>query len=114
LIEKVSEVDDTILEKYLHGRRDDHPEDESGGDPGAREQLGARKGERRFGGHLRLAFKNKACTAARCGRRFLPSPLDVPSSGPSSRQKGSGRCRSEPDRSPGGRRCAVSALAFKT
>ena len=74
LIEKVSEADDKILEKYLHGeeilgRRD------QGGAAQARELLGAhRRGEggaRLRAGHLRLGVQEQGrAAAARRGRRL--------------------------------------------
>ena len=71
LIEKVSEADDKILEKYLHGE-----EPTEGGDQGRHsktcQQLGPREGPGRVrAGHLRLGVQEQGrATAARCSGRF--------------------------------------------
>src|SRR6478736_4196660 len=82
LIEKVSEVDDTILEKYLHGQADEITEDEI--------KAALRK---RVNSSVRSAKNEGAFVPVICGSAFknkgvqplldavvdfLPSPLDVP------------------------------------
>ena len=71
LIEKVSEADDKILEKYLHGEETDRRRNQ-GGAPQARQQLGARQGRSGVrAGHLRLGVQEQGrAAAARRGRRL--------------------------------------------
>ncbi len=82
LIEKVSEVDDTILEKYLHGQGDAITEDEIKGALRKRVNSSVRsKGEAAFVPVIcGSAFKNKGVQPLLDAVvDFLPSPLDVPS-----------------------------------
>ena len=114
LIEKVSEADDKILEKYLHGEATDHRGRDQGGAPQARQQLGARA-------RAKAAFVPVICGSAFKNKGvqplldavvdFLPSPLDVPSiTGIDPDKKADpGESGREPDRAPGDRRCAVLA-----
>ena len=111
LIEKVSEADDKILEKYLQRRRADRGRDQ-GGAPQARQQLGARgKGEAAFVPVIcGSAFKNKGVQPLLDAVvDFLPSPLDVPSiTGIDPDKKADPEDPDgEPDRAPGDRRRAV-------
>ncbi len=71
LIEKVSEADDKILEKYLQGRRADRGRDQ-GRAAQARQQLGARQGRGGLrAGHLRVGVQEQGrAAAARRGRRL--------------------------------------------
>ena len=71
LIEKVSEADDKILEKYLHGEETDRRRDQ-GGAAQAREQLGPQQGRGGVrAGHLRLGVQEQGrAAAARRGRRL--------------------------------------------
>src|SRR3954464_4297641 len=83
LIEKVSEVDDTILEKYLHGQADTITEDEI--KAALRKRVNSSVRNDKNGG----AFVPFIWGSALKNRRvqplldavvdFLPSPLDVPS-----------------------------------
>ena len=111
LIEKVSEADDKILEKYLHG--EEPTEDgNQGGDPQARQQLGPRrKGQAAFVPVIcGSAFKNKGVQPLLDAVvDFLPSPLDVPAiigidPDKKARSRQSGR---RADRAPGERQRAV-------
>jgi elongation factor G len=82
LIEKVSEVDDTILEKYLHGHGDQITEDEIKSALRKRVNSSVRgKGEAAFVPVIcGSAFKNKGVQPLLDAVvDFLPSPLDVPS-----------------------------------
>jgi elongation factor G len=82
LIEKVSEVDDTILEKYLHGQADQITEDE------IKAALRKRVNSSVRGGKAEGAFVPVICGSAFKNKGvqplldavvdFLPSPLDVP------------------------------------
>ena len=81
LIEKVSEVDDTILEKYLHGQADQITEDEIKAALRRRVNSSVRnKGEGAFVPVIcGSAFKNKGVQPLLDAVvDFLPSPLDVP------------------------------------
>src|SRR5438552_5448503 len=81
LIEKVSEVDDTILEKYLHGQADAITEDEIKAALRKRVNSSVRnKGEGAFVPVIcGSAFKNKGVQPLLDAVvDFLPSPLDVP------------------------------------
>jgi elongation factor G len=81
LIEKVSEVDDTILEKYLHGQSDAITEDEIKAALRKRVNSSVRnKGEGAFVPVIcGSAFKNKGVQPLLDAVvDFLPSPLDVP------------------------------------
>src|SRR3982074_924260 len=81
LVEKVSEVDDTILEKYLHGQTDTITEDEIKAALRKRVNSSVR-------GHNEAAFVPLICGSAFKNKGvqplldavvdFLPSPLDVP------------------------------------
>src|SRR5437667_12030885 len=82
LIEKVSEVDDTILEKYLHGHADQITEDEIKAALRKRVNSSVRAGKE--GAFVPVicgsAFKNKGVQPLLDAVvDFLPSPLDVPS-----------------------------------
>src|SRR5258706_15258769 len=82
LIEKVSEVDDTILEKYLHGQGDTITEDEIKAALRKRVNSSVRgKNEAAFVPVIcGSAFKNKGVQPLLDPVvDFLPSPLDVPS-----------------------------------
>ena len=79
LIEKVSEADDKLLEKYLHG--EEITEDEIKAALRKRvHQLGPRKGEAAFVPVIcGSAFKNKGVQPLLDAVvDYLPSPLDVP------------------------------------
>ncbi|MBZ5559155.1 MAG: elongation factor G [Acidobacteriia bacterium] len=81
LIEKVSEVDDTILEKYLHGQADAITEDEIKAALRKRVNSSVRsKSEAAFVPVIcGSAFKNKGVQPLLDAVvDFLPSPLDVP------------------------------------
>src|SRR4029079_1294756 len=81
LIEKVSEVDDAILEKYLHGQADTITEDEIKAALRKRVNSSVReKGEPAFVPVIcGSAFKNKGVQPLLDAVvDFLPSPLDVP------------------------------------
>ena len=72
LIEKVSEVDDTILEKYLHGQ--EIPEDrDQGGAAQADDRVGARRRRAVRAGHLRVGVQEQGRAAAARRRRRLPA-----------------------------------------
>ena len=79
LIEKVSEVDDRILEKYLHGQ--DITEEEIKAAIRKRTVESVRKEEAAFVPVIcGSAFKNKGVQPLLdCVVDFLPSPLDIPS-----------------------------------
>src|SRR5437660_5278398 len=82
LIEKVSEVDDKILEKYLHGQADTITEDEIKAAMRKRVNSSVRSGKE--GAFVPVicgsAFKNKGVQPLLDAVvDFLPSPLDVPS-----------------------------------
>src|SRR6266542_1731992 len=82
LIEKVSEVDDTILEKYLHGRADTITEDEI--KAALRKRVNSSVRNKSEGAFVPVicgsAFKNKGVQPLLDAVvDFLPSPLDVPS-----------------------------------
>jgi elongation factor G len=82
LIEKVSEVDDTILEKYLHSQADTITEDEIKAAIRKRVNSSVRSGSQ--GAFVPVicgsAFKNKGVQPLLDAVvDFLPSPLDVPS-----------------------------------
>jgi elongation factor G len=82
LIEKVSEADDKLLEKYLHG--EEITEAKSRGAAQARQQLGAhgrREAEPAFVPFIcGSAFKNKGVQPLLDAVvDYLPSPVDVPS-----------------------------------
>jgi elongation factor G len=79
LIEKVSEVDDRILEKYLHGQ--DIGEDEIKAAVRKRTIESVRKEEAAFVPVIcGSAFKNKGVQPLLdCVVDFLPSPVDIPS-----------------------------------
>src|SRR5499427_572494 len=82
LIEKVSEVDDTILEKYLHGQADAITEDEI--KAALRKRVNSSVRNRAEGAFVPVicgsAFKNKGVQPLLDAVvDFLPSPLDVPS-----------------------------------
>jgi elongation factor G len=82
LIEKVSEVDDTVLEKYLHGQGDAITEDEIKAALRKRVNSSVRsKSEAAFVPVIcGSAFKNKGVQPMLDAVvDFLPSPLDVPS-----------------------------------
>src|SRR5436309_1408183 len=82
LIEKVSEVDDTILEKYLHGQSDQITEEEIKSALRRRVNSSVRsKGEGAFVPVIcGSAFKNKGVQPLLDAVvDYLPSPLDVPS-----------------------------------
>jgi elongation factor G len=82
LIEKVSEVDDVILEKYLHGKADTITEDEIKAALRKRVNSSVRgKSEAAFVPVIcGSAFKNKGVQPLLDAVvDFLPSPLDVPS-----------------------------------
>ena len=73
LIEKVSEADDKILEKYLHGEAD-HRRRNQGGAPQAGQQLGPREGRERLrAGDLRFGVQEQGRAAAARRRRRLPA-----------------------------------------
>src|SRR4051812_9596730 len=81
LIEKVSEVDDTILEKYLHGHADQITEDEI--KAALRKRVNASVRNKDEGAFVPVicgsAFKNKGVQPLLDAVvDFLPSPLDVP------------------------------------
>jgi elongation factor G len=82
LIEKVSEVDDAILEKYLHGQADTITEDEI--KAALRKRVNASVRNKSEGAFVPVicgsAFKNKGVQPLLDAVvDFLPSPLDVPS-----------------------------------
>ena len=82
LIEKVSEVDDVVLEKYLHGQADTITEDEIKAALRRRVNNSVRSGSE--GAFVPVicgsAFKNKGVQPLLDAVvDFLPSPLDVPS-----------------------------------
>ncbi len=82
LIEKVSEVDDTVLEKYLHGQAETITEDEIKAALRKRVNSSVRSGSE--GAFVPVicgsAFKNKGVQPLLDAVvDFLPSPLDVPS-----------------------------------
>ena len=115
LIEKVSEADDKILEKYLHG--EEPTEDEIKAALRKRVNSSVRsKGEAAFVPVIcGSAFKNKGVQPLLDAVvDFLPSPLDVPAiEGIDPDKKAIPTTRGEHHRAPGDRRCAVRALAFK-
>jgi elongation factor G len=81
LIEKVSEVDDTILEKYLHGQNDAITEDEI--KAALRKRVNSSVRNKDEGAFVPVicgsAFKNKGVQPLLDAVvDFLPSPLDVP------------------------------------
>jgi elongation factor G len=81
LIEKVSEVDDTILEKYLHGQSDAITEDEI--KAALRKRVNSSVRHKSEGAFVPVicgsAFKNKGVQPLLDAVvDFLPSPLDVP------------------------------------
>jgi elongation factor G len=81
LIEKVSEVDDTILEKYLHGQSDAITEDEI--KAALRKRVNSSVRNKNEGAFVPVicgsAFKNKGVQPLLDAVvDFLPSPLDVP------------------------------------
>ena len=110
LIEKVSEADDKILEKYLHGEETDRRRDQ-GGAPQARQQLGARQGRSGVrAGHLRIGVQEQGRAAAARRRRRLPAVAArraVDRRHRPEQESRSGQPRRGPDRAPGGRRRAV-------
>ena len=105
LIEKVSEADDKILEKYLHGE-DDHRGRNQGGAPQARRTARcAATSEAAFVPVIcGSAFKNKGVQPLLDAVvDFLPSPVDVPAITGIDPTQG----RGDAHRAAGGRRCAV-------
>jgi elongation factor G len=81
LIEKVSEVDDTILEKYLHGQGDEITEDEI--KAALRKRVNSSVRDKAGAAFVPVicgsAFKNKGVQPLLDAVvDFLPSPLDVP------------------------------------
>ena len=72
LIEKVSEVDDKILEKYLHGQRD-HRRRDQGGAAQAREQLGPRGQGRRRSCRSSADRRSRTRASSRCSTRWWTS-----------------------------------------
>jgi len=81
LIEKVSEVDDKILEKYLHGQADEITEDEI--KSALRKRVNSSVRNKNEGAFVPVicgsAFKNKGVQPLLDAVvDFLPSPLDVP------------------------------------
>ncbi len=82
LIEKVSEVDDTVLEKYLHGQAETITEDEI--KAALRKRVNSSVRNSKEGAFVPVicgsAFKNKGVQPLLDAVvDFLPSPLDVPS-----------------------------------
>ena len=74
LIEKVSEVDDTILEKYLHGQGDaDHRRRNQGGAAQARQQLGARRRPRARSCRSSADRRSRTRACSRCSTRSSTS-----------------------------------------
>ena len=72
LIEKVSEADDKILEKYLQRRRA-HRRRDQGGDPQAREQLGARARAKARSCRSSAARRSRTRACSRCSTRSSTS-----------------------------------------
>ena len=112
LIEKVSEHDDKLLEKYLRRRRDHRGRDQ-GGAAQPRDQVGARTRKTAFVVVIcGSAFKNKGVQPLLDAVvDYLPSPLDVPADSGSR----PGREGEETHASSARRRddAPFSALAFK-
>ena len=112
LIEKVSEADDKILEKYLQRRRADRGRDQ-GGAPQAGQQLGARQGRSGVrAGHLRIGLQEQGRpAAARRGRRLpaLAARRAVHQRHRPGQEGRSGESGRHADRASGDRRRAVCA-----
>jgi elongation factor G len=109
LIEKVSEVDDTILEKYLHGQSDAITEDEIKAALRKRVNSSVRnKGEAAFVPVIcGSAFKNKGVQPLLDAViDYLPSPLDIPA------VKGTDLKGNEVER-PADDKAPFAGLAFK-
>ena len=113
LIEKVSEADDEILEKYL-ARRGDHRGRDQGGAAQAREQLGAHEGRGARSCRSSAARRSRTRACSRCSTR---SSTSCRRRSTCRRSRASIRTRSDRDdarssaRRPTTRRSA--ALAFK-
>ena len=110
LIEKVSEVDDKILEKYLHGQ-DDHGRGDQGGAPQAHGRVGPqREGARSCRSSAARRSRTRACSrcstpsSTSCRRRSrFPSVIGIDPNG----AEGATIERPATDDAP------LSALAFK-
>ncbi len=72
LIEKVSEVDDQILEKYLHGQEIPEERDQ-GGAAQAHDRVGPPRRDGVRAGHLRVGVQEQGRAAAARRRRRLPA-----------------------------------------
>ena len=106
LIEKVSEVDDAILEKYLHGQAEQITEDEIKSALRKRVNSSVRnKSEARVrAGHLRIGVQEQGRAAAARRRGRLPA---VAARRAGDRRPRSGEEGRNPHRASGVRRCAV-------
>ncbi len=110
LIEKVSEVDDELLEKYLSGEEITE-DDDQGGAAQARHQLGAR----REGAVRRRSSAARPSRTRACSRCSTPSSTTCRRRSTSRRSTGSTRARRKRRRStrPADDAEPFSALAFK-